>query len=223
MPLLDASATKLIDDYNDGSAGRRYNQIPEAVYKTRRTLEDPLSPWFECAILDGLIGFGMGITIKGGRSALKPRLQVCLDALRGTGVLRQLKERCLSSADLRAMGNAIASAYDHFALPGTLHPTDQSHVGATKTLHWLFPELFLIVDSNVAKAFREHWGVRYRSTTQPGYSSNKYIACLLKAQKEIQSFGIEQFRQLEPGTPEARIFDKIVFVVGQRIVKANKQ
>lgn len=217
MPLLDANAKKLIDDYNHGP-GSRYNQIAEEVYKARRTLGDPLSPDFECAILNGLIGFGIGITIKGGRTTLKPRLQSCLHAVRKSVVLDQLKGASLSSADLAAIRNAITSAYDRFALLGTLHPTDQSHVGATKTLHWLFPELFLMVDSNVAKAFRKHCGVRFRNTTQPGYSSDKYLACLREAQKEIQSFGVERFRQLEPMTPEARIFDKIAFVVGQRIV-----
>ena len=222
MPLLDGSAKRLIDAYNCGHEGPRYNRVAAKVYEARLTHGDPLSPQFECAILDGLMGFGMGITIKGGRTALEPRLQSCLGTARKRTALDQLRDCCLSSADLGAIRSAITSAYNCFALSGTLHPTDQSHVGATKTLHWLFPDLFLIVDGNVAKAFRAHFGVKFSNTTQPGYSAAKYFECLQKAQKEIQSFGIQQFRQLEPMTPEARIFDKIAFVVGQRIANASK-
>jgi len=223
MPILDGSASALIDSYNRGAKGPGYNQTAEEVYRVRRSLGDPLSPQFEGAILDGLMGFGMGITIKGGRTALYPRLRICLDAVRRSKALDQFRNCCLSSIDLGSAGNAITTAYDCLALAGTLHPTDQSHVGATKTLHWLFPELFLIVDGNVARAYRTHYGVRFSNTTQPGYSSEKYLACLQEAQKEIKLFGVESFRQLEPMTPVARIFDKLSFVVGQRIAKAEKK
>jgi hypothetical protein len=217
MPLLDGSAKELIDAYNCGPEGPRYNRVAAKVYAARLSHGDPLSPKFECAILDGLVGFGMARTIKGGCTTLKPRLQRCLDMARKSTVLDQFRDSCLSCADLDASRSAITSVYNCFAQSGTLHPTDQSHVGATKTLHWLFPELFLIVDGNAARAFHAHFSVRLRNTTQPGYSAAKYIECLQKAQKEIQSFGVQQFRQLEPMTPEARIFDKIAFIVGQKL------
>jgi hypothetical protein len=216
MPFLEESATELIDAYNHDSACQRYNQIATGVYKARRTLGDALSPQFECHILDGLIGFDIGRTIKGGRAALKPRLQSCLEAVRKTTAIDQLKNCNLTTADLVAIKPVIISAYDRLALLDTLHPLKQSHVAATKTLHWLFPDLFLMVDSNVAETFREYFGVRFIRSTQPGYCSDKYFICLWEAQKEIRSFGADQFRQLEPETPEARIFDKIAFIVGRR-------
>jgi hypothetical protein len=216
MPILNGSARELIDDYNRSQAGRGYNRIATEVYKARYILGDPLSPQFEPSILDGLMGFGMGIAIKGGRDALKPGLQRCMDAVRDNTALEQLRDCRLSSVDLGTIRSVITSAYDCLALSGTLHPAKQSHVGATKTLHWLFPDLFLIVDSNVANAFREHFGVKFVKSTQPGYCSDKYFTCLQEAQREIQFFGFERFRQLEPMTPEARIFDKIAFIVGQR-------
>jgi hypothetical protein len=222
MPLLHGNARELIDSYNRGDRGPSYNQVAEKVYGIRRKLGDPLSPQFEAAVLDGLMGFGMGITIKGGRATLYPRLRSCLDTVRKSRVLDQFRDCCISSVDLRSARKGISTAYDCLALAGTLHPTDQSHVGATKTLHWLFPELFLIVDGNVAQAFRTHYGIRFSKTTQPGYSSEKYLACLEEAQKEIQSFGVEPFRRLEPMTPVARIFDKISFTVGKRLAKADK-
>jgi len=221
MPLLDEGPRELIDSYNRGAKGPGYNQIAEKVYRMRGLVGDPLSPLFEAAILDGLMGFGMGITIKGGRTALYPRLRNCLDAVRKSRVLDQFRDCCLSSIDLGPAKKAITTAYDCLALAGTLHPTDQSHVGATKTLHWLFPEVFLIVDGNVAQAFRTHYGVRFSKTTQPGYSSEKYLTCLQEAQKEIKSFGVEGFCRLEPITPVARIFDKISFTVGQRLAKRS--
>jgi len=70
MPLLDEGPRELIDSYNRGAKGPGYNQIAEKVYRMRGLVGDPLSPLFEAAILDGLMGFGMGITIKGGRTAL---------------------------------------------------------------------------------------------------------------------------------------------------------
>ena len=215
MAFLDTNARALIDAYNRDRHGQRYNRTAEAVYAARRTLGDPLSPQFERHILDGLIRFG--IRTKGGRAALKPRLQGCLEAVRKTTGLDRLRDLSLSTADLAALRPIITSAYDHLAPAGRLHPSKESHVAATKTLHWLFPDLFLIVDSNVAKAIREHFGARFRRSTQPGYCSDKYFSCLQEAQREIRSFGADRFRGLEPGTPEARIFDKIVFVVGRRL------
>ena len=217
MSLLDGNAGRFIVDYNHGPAGPRYNSVAGAVYRAGLEAGDTLSQRFESAILDGLIGFGMGITIKGSRFTLEPRLRHCMEALRNQPAIRAFKGLSLSSADFRACESAIVAAYDGLALAGTLHPEDQSHVGATKTLHWLFPNLFLMVDSNAARAYRTHFAVGFRKGNQPGYSSGRYLTCLRQAQREIQMFGVEAFGQLEPGTPEARIFDKIAFVLGKQL------
>ena len=94
-------------------------------------------------------------------------------------------------------------------------PSDQFHVGATKILHWIAPSLFVMVDANVAKAFREHHRVDYRKSTQPGYTAKKYVDCLRHAQDEIRSSGFEKFVRIEPATPLARLFDKAAWVAGQ--------
>jgi hypothetical protein len=142
MPLLDGSARELIDSYNRAPKGPFFNKIAQEVYRVRRLLGDPLSPQFEDAILNGLMGLGMGIAIKGGRTALYPRLRSCLDAARRSGALDQFSDCCLSSIDLKSTRKAITTAYDCLALAGTLHPTDQSHVGATKTLIGFFQSCF---------------------------------------------------------------------------------
>jgi len=72
-----------------------------------------------------------------------------------------------------------------------------------------------MVDTNVAKAFREHHRVNYKKSTQPGYTAKKYIDCLRHAQGEIRAYGFEKFMQIEPATPWARLFDKVAGVVGQ--------
>jgi hypothetical protein len=119
-------------------------------------------------------------------------------SVRKNAALQPLRDCRLSVIDLGAIRSVIMSAYDCLALSGTLHPVKQSHVGATKTIHWLVPDLFLIVDSNVANSFRDHFGVKFRNSTQPGDCSDKYFTCLQEAQREIQFFGVERFR---PGGP----------------------
>jgi len=215
MPFLD-HASELIAAYNRSPKNQAYNKVATEVYEARTTVGDPLSPQFEVYILKGLIGFDMARTMKGGSAAFATRLHNCLDTVRRNAALDHLGNRCLSSVDFVAIRPLIISAYNFLALAGTLHPEKQSHVEATKIFHWLFPQLFLMIDSNVAKAFRKHFGIAFRKSTQPGYSSERYCACLQAAQNEVHSFGVERFRQLEPTMPEARIFDKIAFVVGQQ-------
>ena len=71
-----------------------------------------------------------------------------------------------------------------------------------------------MLDSNVAAAFRKHHDVNYRKSTQPGYTSKKYLQCLQCAKDEIQTYGYERFCRIEPATPLARLFDKAAYVAG---------
>ena len=71
--------------------------------------------------------------------------------------------------------------------------------------------LFLMLDSNAAKACREHLGVRFRKSTQPGYSSGRHFHLSPGSTEGNSIIEVERFRQLEPMTPEVRIFDKIAF------------
>lgn len=90
------------------------------------------------------------------------------------------------------------------------------HVGATKILHFINPEAFIIVDSNAARAFKLSHHVRFRNTTQPGYSSDKYIDCMEHAKRDILNFGVTEFCALEKGVPMARIYDKLTFMTGSK-------
>jgi len=73
---------------------------------------------------------------------------------------------------LDAHARAIEAAYDPLAEAGVgalnADLSDQFHVGATKILHWIAPSLFIMVDANVANAFREHHQLNYTKSTQSG-------------------------------------------------------
>src|SRR5258708_3296856 len=126
MPLLDERATELIERYNRDPAGQKYNEIASKVYEARRTFGDSLE--FESYILNGLIGFDMGRTMKGGSAAFASRLRCCLEAARKNASFDELRNRRLSSTDFVAIRPVIVSVYDCLAAPGTLHPKNSSHV-----------------------------------------------------------------------------------------------
>ena len=83
------------------------------------------------------------------------------------------------------------------------------HAGAAKTLHFLNPGLFIIVDSYAAKAFQMAHSVN------PGYSSRKYLQRMECAQSDIRNYGEPRFQELEPGTAMTRIYDKLTFMTGK--------
>jgi hypothetical protein len=214
MRILSECAVEVIGEYNrNPRCAKRYNPAAEVIYKARRRFEgDPLAPEFEPYIISGLKSFDMGRTMT---ADFPSRLRDSLQAIRKRPLIRKVGEFRLSSIDLPAYGRDIEAVYECLAQAGTLHPKNQSHVAATKTLHWLFPDLFLMLDSKVAGTFRDALGVSFVKSKQPGYSAQKYVECLRLAQAEICSFGAERFRRLEAGTPEARIFDKIAWAGAQ--------
>jgi hypothetical protein len=85
------------------------------------------------------------------------------------------------------------------------------HVGATKILHFLNPELFMIIDANIARILRNFGEIPYRNTAQPGYSDKLYIQSLKVVKDMIVRYGEDNFRSLESQSPIMRVFDKIAF------------
>ncbi|MHA1146127.1 MAG: hypothetical protein ACTSRW_15425 [Candidatus Helarchaeota archaeon] len=88
------------------------------------------------------------------------------------------------------------------------------HVGATKILHFINPELFPIVDSNAAKTLWVLFELPYKNSTHPGYSGLSYTESMATIQNVILNYGADRFRDLEPDTPIMRIFDKLTFAYG---------
>jgi len=122
--------------------------------------------------------------------------------------------------DLQKNGDVIKQAYRILSERGVnaLHADRNKHfyVGATKILHFLNPELFIIIDSNAARAFHSAWQVPFKNSTQPGFSAELYLECMKRAWSEIYDYGLNRFQALEPGTPITRIYDKLTFVTGSR-------
>ena len=208
-----------IAEYN--RRGVHYNLAAEGIYR-RRVGIDPFSEDFEPIVIAGLLAFDMGRMMGSGdkyavgNNAFRSRLRPKMRALRT--MINGLSESRLHETDLVEAAASIRSAYGILADPGpeglSSDPGDHFHVGATKILHWLAPSLFIMVDANVARAFSVHHNVKYSKTTQPGYTAQKYIECLSRAQDEIRRFGSRSFLQLEPDTPIARLFDKAAWVAG---------
>ena len=218
--ILDNAAYN-IEQYN--KMGLHYDLLARAIYQERAKLS-PFSSDYQRYIVAGLIGFDMGRIMGEGRHRYDPEQNSFAAWLqrelpRVEPYLRDLTCVGLDGIDLDRHGSSIQQVYNRLALT----PLDKKeegaktfHVGTTKVLHWLVPELFIMVDQNVARAFHESHGVRYRQSTQPGYSAEKYIHCLGCAQKEIVTYGVDRFRSHEPGTPLARLFDKVAWVTGMK-------
>jgi hypothetical protein len=218
MELLD-DARESLHWYNTHCV--HYNLIADGVYQARRNIGDPFAAEFQPYIVAGLIGFDMRRTMgesgglysadKGFGLQLSNRIKLLRRQLRG------LISTDLAAISLRDHRSAIEGAYESIA--AGVVTSKRFDVGATKVLHWLFPDLFIMIDRNVAATFRRYFEVQFRSGTQPGYLPEKYFECLEKAQRAISQFGRQKFRNLERVTPVARIFDKIAFATGQNLAK----
>jgi len=217
--ILDRAGTA-IPEYNRACV--HYNLVADAIYRARETI-DPFSAEYEPYIVAGLIVFDMERTMGAGdkyetsgtgfRARLRAKMRGVRERLEGVPLV------CLHQIELASFHDRITEAYNCLAASGegALHgdQVKRFHVGATKILHWIAPALFIMLDRNVALAFRKHHRVEFANSTQPRYTAEKYFSCLKHARDEIQAHGYESFRRLEPDTPLARLFDKVAWVVGQ--------
>lgn len=228
MSMITSSATVKIRSYNN--LALHYELVATSVYRCRSKCADVYSDHYLRHIVAALMVFDIGRMM--GKGARK-RYDVNADgfASRLSSKLRRiaphldkLLEQTLVDVNLPESDKSIRLAYNELAAGGKNGLSEerkgnteekkerpQFHVGATKILHFMNPHLFLIMDSNAAAAFRKFHGVPYNASTQPGYVANRYIACLRHAKQDIQAFGVEAFKELEPGTPIARIYDKLCF------------
>ena len=207
---------------------RQYNQLclhydllAQAVYLELRKSRAPFSPRYELHLIAALISFDMGRMMGKGLSqrydvqagGFATRLHKKLTEVQP--LLMPIINSSLIEVEVEKHKSDIISAYDNFADGGKggLNAQENDfHVGTTKILHFLNPELFAIIDGNTAKTLSQVCGIPYRNTTQPGYSSKFYTQSLSVIKGLIGAYGTDQFRALENGTPIMRIFDKIAFV-----------
>lgn len=223
--MITSNPSEKIKNFN--RFGLHYNLVADAVYKFRASLSDPFGTPYLPYIIAVLVSFDMGRmmgpdaqsrydTGAGGFAAL---LQKKLKAIRL--YISHLADTRIDILSVPSEAGNIKNAYDILSSGGKDGLNQKGvgfhfHVGASKILHFLNPQAFIIVDSNAARAFRRSHHVSFRNTTQPGYSSDKYIECMGYAKKDILKYGVTEFCELEEGVPIARIYDKLTFMTGSK-------
>lgn len=218
MSIITQNAVSKIRQFND--MGLHYNLATDGIDKARQRLVNTFDKSFIPYIIAGLISFDMARMMGKNKYSLENGF-----AKRLSSKLRDIRPLLVSilsydimTLELRQHDNVIKGAYDILASAGNgaLHEdnTKAFHVGATKILHFLHPDLFIIIDSNAARAYRKAFNVHYVNSTQPGFSKEKYIECMICAKQDIEKFGLQEFQALEPATPITRIYDKLTFVTG---------
>jgi len=216
--LLDNAKDK-INNYNNYCL--HYNLTADSIYQYRGK-NDPFSNIYEKYIIAALISFDMGrmmgkglrqkyeINCNGFAKRLHDKL-LLIKPLLSEMVTKNLLEVDLNNKTARdniiSSYNLLASASENSLNAAN----NEFHVGSTKILHYLNPDLFMIIDANVATTLRTECDIPFRNTTQPGYSADLYLRSLSQMKDLIQSYGAENYRSLESGTPLMRIMDKIAF------------
>lgn len=215
--MLTDDAGEKIKRYNDYCV--HYNLVADACYRKRYELKDPFCDSYFPYLVAALISFDMGRQMgKGTKGKYDPaangfatRLHCKLKVI--SYLLKRVINRTIVSINLVENADVIKNAYNELSQKSNgLHSSNKSfHVGASKILHFLAPDLFPIVDSNAANVFRKECTILFQCTTQPGYCAERYIEVMEKAGDIVRSYGEDDFKALEPSTPMMRIFDKIVF------------
>jgi hypothetical protein len=110
-----------------------------------------------------------------------------------SSVLRELREEKLQTISLGSsqMTDYVKTLYDELAKSG---PDSfdfmkrRFDVGATKVMNFLLPELFIIVDSNVAEVLKKYYSLPYEDGALKGYSSEKYSRAMQVYKDEIRDW-----------------------------------
>jgi len=219
--MITSNASVKIALFN--KIGLHYNLVADAVYSFRQASGDPFDKKYLPYIVAGLMSFDM--TRMMGKDAIDrydtnaegfaARLQEKLSLIKPH--ISHLVDRQINDLDLINDGVKIAETYDLLAKDGDCslnYRGGRFSVGASKILHFLNPNGFIIIDSNAARAFRASHNVSFHNSTRPGYTGKKYIECLDLSLSDISKYGFENFSDLESGTPVCRIYDKLTFITG---------
>lgn len=212
------NAALKIDRFNE--EGQHYNLVADEIYRVRREIESPFIESYLPYIIAGLAIFDMGrmLGYSQDNGNFVVRLRTKLQKIKP--LLEQINAINLLSIDLHDHSGEICQVYNTLSStgPGALHQNQAKafYVGASKVMHFLNPELFIIIDSNAARAFKAAHDVPFRNATRPGYSAERYIECMTFAQMDIYQYGGDKFQALEPNTPLTRIYDKLTFVTGSQ-------
>jgi hypothetical protein len=219
MNMITANPSDKIQKFNE--LGLHYNIVADTVYKRWFSASDHFESEYLSYIIAALISFDMGRTMGPARSrydrdagGFATLLSKKINSIKP--YINNLTSLQLDAFSPLSEQKEIKKAYNILSSAGK-NGLDQRgkrfDVGATKTLHFLNPKAFIIIDSNAARAFRLCHNVNFRNTT-PIYSSDKYVECMELAKTDVCDYGVEDFCALEKGVPLARIYDKLTFITG---------
>lgn len=221
--MITMNASDKICKFNERNL--HYNLVADAVYRIRYSNLNPFDNEYRPYITAALISFDMGRMMGSNaesrydtkREGFANNLVKKITAIKP--YIDHLMTLRLDSFSLSSEKENIKMAYSILSSggkDGLNQRQGEFHVGTTKILHFMNPKLFIIVDSNAARAFKLSHRVNFRNTTQPGYSVDKYIECMEYARMDILNFGVDNFCALDKGVPIARIYDKLTFMTGSK-------
>ncbi|MFA5321442.1 MAG: hypothetical protein WC373_02115 [Smithella sp.] len=220
--MITSNASSKIARFN--ATGYHYNFVVERIYVYRERCANPFGADYLPYIVAGLISFDIGRMMGEGteqkydisKDGFATKLFNMLQGVEG--YIGHLADSSILDIAINKETASIKRAYNILSGKGKdgLHSNIEKsfHVGATKILHFMNPKLFIIIDSNAARAFRESHHVPFKNTTQPGYTADLYIECMRHVQQDIKDFGFDNFQNLEPDSPITRIYDKLTFATG---------
>jgi hypothetical protein len=212
MSLITEDAAKKIADFN--SIGLHYNLVADAVYRLRAQLSDPFDPSYQPYIIAALTSFDMGRMMgvsryDKGKGTFATALEAKLKAVRPH--VSHLCHIRLDELSVDSERRRIQETYAVLAASGEGSLNQRRgtfHVGASKIMHFLNPQAFIIVDSNAQLAFQAASGI------PRAFSSERYLERLACAQRDVLEFGVDRFCALDAGVPLTRIYDKLTFMSG---------
>jgi hypothetical protein len=168
--MILSRAREKIDRFN--KLGVHYNIVANHVYEKRKSFSDLFGADYLPYLVAALISFDMERMMGQGTEkkydvttgGFATRLHKKLTAIKPK--IEHLNKINLVDVDLEGEQENIESAYKELSARGADGLNQKGgdfHVGTTKILHFLNPELFLIVDSNAAQAFSQcHHRIKYR-------------------------------------------------------------
>jgi len=200
-----------------------YNLVADAAYRKLKNVNNPFSLAYRPYIVAALISFdmarmmGRGVEqkydkkMKGFASKLNQKMNEVRPHL------KSFIDKDISDWVQHKHAQKIKVVYNILSTGGKngLHGGGYKfHVGATKILHFINPNFFPIIDSNAATALRELHDLPYKKSTQPGYSTDRYVQSISVIKSIIETYEKDRFQKIEPESPIMRIFDKLTFSYG---------
>ena len=200
-----------------------YNLVATAAYEKLNKIDSPFSIEYRPFIIAALISFDMGRMMGRGlvqkydpkQAGFASKLNLKMKAIQRD--IEPLSAVPIANVKIEDVSQSIKKSYatlSEKSVDGLHSGRKAFHVGATKILHFINPELFPIVDSNAAKTLRVLFGLPFKNSTQPGYNADLYLKSVVTIKEALSEYGVEKFQSLEPGTPIMRIFDKLTFAFG---------